>query len=155
MMEIEIVTLGQVKEKYMVELINDYKKRISKFAKINFIELKDEPLKDSINRVLELEAAKLEEVLKNSKYVICLDIDGKNLSSEDLAKKLDEVFTYSANKITFVIGGSYGILQSVKDKCNYKLSFSKMTFPHQFMKGILLEQIYRSFKILNNENYHK
>lgn len=155
MMEIEIVTLGSVKEKYMLELINDYKKRISKFAKINFIELKDEPLRDSVNRVLELEGAKLEEVLKNSKYVVVLDIDGKNLSSEQLASKLDEIFTYSANKITFIIGGSYGILQSIKDKCNFKLSFSKMTFPHQFMKGILLEQIYRSFKILNNENYHK
>ncbi|MFI3251672.1 MAG: 23S rRNA (pseudouridine(1915)-N(3))-methyltransferase RlmH [bacterium] len=155
MMEIEIVTLGQVKEKYMVELINDYKKRISKFAKINFIELKDEPLRDSVNRVLELEGVKLEEVLKNAKYVMVLDIDGKNLSSEQLASKIDEVFTYNSNKITFIIGGSYGILQSIKDKCNFKLSFSKMTFPHQFMKGILLEQIYRSFKILNNENYHK
>ncbi len=155
MMEIEIVTFGQVKEKYMNELINDYKKRISKFSKINFIELKDEPLRDSVNRVLELEGAKLEEVLKNSKYVVVLDIDGKNLSSEQLASKLDEVFTYNSNKITFVIGGSYGILQNLKDKCNFKLSFSKMTFPHQFMKGILLEQIYRSFKILNNESYHK
>lgn len=155
MMEIEVVTFGQVKEKYMCELINDYKKRISKFAKINFIELKDEPLRDSVNRVLELEGLKLAEILKNSKYVIVLDIDGKNLSSEQLASKLDEVFTYNSNKITFVIGGSYGILQDLKDKCNFKLSFSKMTFPHQFMKGILLEQIYRSFKILNNESYHK
>ncbi|MFI3329856.1 MAG: 23S rRNA (pseudouridine(1915)-N(3))-methyltransferase RlmH [bacterium] len=155
MMELDIVTFGQVKEKYMVELINDYKKRISKFAKINFIELKDEPLRDSVNRVLELEGAKLEEVLKNAKYVVVLDIDGKNITSEQLASKLDEIFTYNSNKITFVIGGSYGILQSLKDKCNFKLSFSKMTFPHQFMKGILLEQIYRSFKILNNESYHK
>ncbi len=155
MIEIDVVTFGQVKEKYMIELINDYKKRISKFAKINFIELKDEPLRDSVNKVLEIEGAKLEEIIKNSKYIICLDIDGKNLSSEELANKIDEIATYNSNKITFVIGGSYGIQQEIKNKCNFKLSFSKMTFPHQFMKGILLEQIYRCFKILNNESYHK
>lgn len=155
MMEIEIISVGQIKEKYMVELINDYAKRISKFAKIKFTELKDEVLKDTVNKVLELEAIKIEQAIKNNGYTICLDIDGKMLDSESLSRKIEEIYTYHASKIYFIIGGSYGILPSLKEKMDFRLSFSKMTFPHQFMKGILLEQIYRSFKILSNETYHK
>ncbi len=155
MMEIDVISLGDVKEKYMQDLIKDYEKRISRFAKINLITLKDEPLRDSIDNVLNKEAIKIRQAIKPNSFVICLDIDGKNLDSVELSKKIEEVYTYNASKITFLIGGSYGILQSLKNECDFKLSFSKMTFPHQFMKGILLEQIYRSFKILGNESYHK
>lgn len=155
MIEINIISVGSVKEKYLQELIQDYKKRISKYAQIELIELKDESNKINENIVKELEGERILSSIRDGFYVVLLDLKGESLDSVSLSKKIDEISTYFSSKIAFVIGGSYGVSEAVKKRANYKLSFSKLTFPHQLMKGILLEQIYRSFKILNNETYHK
>lgn len=144
---IKILCVGKIKEKYLNDLINDYKQRISKYHKIEIIELKDST-KEKEN----------EEILKNineKDYNICLDIEGKKLTSIELSKLIDNTFSSGYGTITFIIGASDGLTKEVKDKCNYRLSFSDLTFPHGLFRGILLEQIYRSFKILNNESYHK
>lgn len=143
---IKIICVGKLKEKYLKDGINDYLTRISKYKKIELIEIKD-------SNILEEQ----EEILKyiNSKdYIISLCIEGETLSSIELANKIDKVFINYPN-ITFIIGGSDGLGNKIKEKSNYKLSFSKMTFPHGLFRLILLEQIYRGFKILNNETYHK
>ena len=155
MIEINVISVGNVKEKYLQEMISDYKKRISKYAQIDLIELKDESNKINENVVKELEGERIISNIKDGFYVVLLDLAGAMLDSVSLSKKIDEISTYHSSKIAFIIGGSYGVSEAVKKRANYKLSFSKMTFPHQLMKGILLEQIYRSFKILNNETYHK
>lgn len=144
---IKIICLGKIKETYLTELINDYQKRISRYHKIEIIELKDE-------NDLTIEKNNIEKYLKKDEYIIALDIQGKELDSVELANKIDETFL-NYGTITFIIGSSYGIHEDVKQKANLRLSFSKMTFPHGLARGILLEQIYRSFKILNNETYHK
>jgi 23S rRNA (pseudouridine1915-N3)-methyltransferase len=155
MIEINVISVGNVKEKYLQELIADYKKRISKYAKIELIELKDESNKINENVVKETEGERILSSIKEGFYVILLDLKGQMLDSISLSKKLDEISTYHSSKIAFIIGGSFGVSEDVKKRANYMLSFSKMTFPHQLAKGMLLEQIYRSFKILNNETYHK
>ena len=155
MIEINVISVGNVKEKYLQELIADYKKRISKYAKIELIELKDESNKINENVVKETEGERILLSIKEGFYVILLDLKGQMLDSISLSKKLDEISTYHSSKIAFIIGGSFGVSEDVKKRANYLLSFSKMTFPHQLAKGMLLEQIYRSFKILNNETYHK
>ncbi len=155
MIEINVISVGNVKEKYLQELIADYKKRISKYAKIELIELKDESNKINENVVKETEGERILLSIKEGFYVILLDLRGQMLDSISLSKKLDEISTYHSSKIAFIIGGSFGVSEDVKKRANYMLSFSKMTFPHQLAKGMLLEQIYRSFKILNNETYHK
>lgn len=155
MIEINVISVGNVKEKYLQELIADYKKRISKYAKIELIELKDESNKINENIVKETEGERILSSIKEGFYVILLDLKGQMLDSISLSKKLDEISTYHSSKIAFIIGGSFGVSEDVKKRANYLLSFSKMTFPHQLAKGMLLEQIYRSFKILNNETYHK
>lgn len=144
---IKIICLGKIKEKYLSDLIEDYKKRISRYHKIEIIELKDE-------NDLVIEKNNIEKYLKKTDYIISLDIDGTELDSVSLAKKLDESFI-NYGTITFIIGSSYGLHEDIKKQSNFRLSFSKMTFPHGLARGILLEQIYRSFKILNNETYHK
>lgn len=144
---IKILCVGKIKENYLREMIMDYEKRISKYHKIEIIEVKDE---DN----LEKEKEHLLPFISPRDYVITLEILGSVMSSEDLAKKIDELFlNYST--ITFVIGSSLGLHDDVKKRANLALSFSKFTFPHGLFRGILLEQIYRSFKILNNESYHK
>lgn len=144
---IKILCVGKIKENYLKEMIMDYEKRISKYHKIEIIEVKDE---DN----LEKEKEHLLPFISPRDYVITLEILGSVMSSEDLAKKIDELFlNYST--ITFVIGSSLGLHADVKKRANLALSFSKFTFPHGLFRGILLEQIYRSFKILNNESYHK
>ena len=155
MIEINVISVGNVKEKYLQDLIADYKKRISKYAKIELIELKDESNKINENVVKETEGERILSSIKEGFYVILLDLKGQMLDSISLSKKLDEISTYHSSKIAFIIGGSFGVSEDVKKRANYMLSFSKMTFPHQLAKGMLLEQIYRSFKILNNETYHK
>ena len=155
MIEINVISVGNIKEKYLQELILDYKKRISKYAQIELIELKDESNKINENVVKDIEGERILSSIKDGFYVILLDIKGQMLDSISLSKKLDEISTYYSSKIAFVIGGSYGVSEAVKKRANFMLSFSKMTFPHQLAKGMLLEQIYRSFKILNNETYHK
>jgi 23S rRNA (pseudouridine1915-N3)-methyltransferase len=155
MIEISVISVGSVKEKYLQELISDYKKRISKYAQIEIVELKDESNKVNENVVKEIEGERILSSIKDGFYVVLLDIQGQMLDSVSLSKKIDEISTYFSSKIAFVIGGSYGVSEAVKKRANFSLSFSKMTFPHQLAKGMLLEQIYRSFKILSNETYHK
>lgn len=143
---IKIICVGKVKEKYLQDAISDYMKRLSKYHKVSIIELEDSNMEE--------ESIKILKNIENKDFVIVLDIEGKMLSSVDLADKIDKIFITNPN-ITFVIGGSYGLDNKVKERANFSLSFSKLTFPHQLFRVILLEQIYRSFKILNNETYHK
>lgn len=144
---IKIICLGKIKEDYLNKMIEDYKKRISKYHKIEIIELKD-------TNNLEEEADMIEKHIGKQDYVISLDINGKQLDSEEFSQKIDQTFMTNST-ITFIIGSSYGIHQRIKGNSNYLLSFSKMTFPHGLFRGVLLEQIYRAFKIINNETYHK
>ena len=155
MIEINVISVGNVKEKYLQELIADYKKRISKYALISLTELKDESNKINENTVKEIEGERILASIKDGFYVVLLDLKGVMLDSVEFSKKIDEISTYYSSKIAFVIGGSFGVSEDVKKRADLKISFSKMTFPHQLAKGILLEQIYRSFKILKNESYHK
>ena len=143
---IKIVCVGKVKEKYLQEAISDYMKRLSKYHKVSIIELEDSNMEE--------ESIKILKNIDNKDYVITLDIEGNQLSSVELADKIDKQFINNPN-IAFVIGGSYGLDKKVKERSNYSLSFSELTFPHQLFRVILLEQIYRVFKILNNETYHK
>ncbi len=144
---IKILCVGKIKEGYLQDLINDYLKRISKYHKIEIIELKDDSnyLKETSN---------LLEHIKSSDYNIALDIKGKMVTSEEFASIIDKTFLTNST-ITFIIGGSLGLNDEIKSKCQQIISFSHLTFPHGLFRGILLEQIYRSFKILNNEAYHK
>lgn len=150
---IKIVCVGKIKEKYLKDAIAEYQKRISKYTKLNIIEVKDYDY-DDINKVLQEEKEQIEKHIDSKDYLITLEIEGKQITSEDLAKTLDNTLTINSN-ITFVIGGSYGIDQSIKNKANFHLSFSSLTFPHQLFRVLLLEQIYRAYKINNNESYHK
>ena len=143
---ITILCVGKIKETYLKDMINDYVKRINKYHKIQIIELKDNDIKSESYEILKH--------LKSDSYNIVLDINGSKYDSVSFSKKIDSLFINYSN-ITFIIGGSDGILEEVKDKCNEKISFSSFTFPHGLFRAILLEQIYRSFKIINNESYHK
>lgn len=144
---IEIICLGKIKEDYLKDLISDYEKRITKYLKINIKELPDS------QNILEEEDRILKNV-DNKSFKILLDINGNKLNSIELSKLIDKSFI-SYPKITFIIGGSNGVTEKVKNSVNYRLSFSDLTFPHGLFRGLLLEQIYRSLKILNNESYHK
>ena len=150
---IKLITVGSIKEKYLKDAIEEYTKRISKYAKIEIIEVKDEGLVEP-QKSINLEEEKILKYINDKDYIITLEIEGKNLSSEEFAEKLDKIHLESST-ITFIIGGSYGLSQNIKNKAKLHLSFSKMTFPHQLFRVLLLEQIYRSYKINNNESYHK
>ncbi len=147
----KIICVGKVKEKFFVDAINEYSKRISKYTKLEIIEIPDES-KESI--AMKKEGEKILSKIKDNDYVVTLEIEGNSLTSLEFAKKIDNNFNSNKN-LTFVIGGSYGLDESVKSRSDYKLSFSKFTFPHQLFRVILLEQIYRAYKINHNENYHK
>ena len=144
---IEIICLGKIKEEYLKDLINDYVKRINKYLKISIKELPDS------ENIIE-EESKILKTIDNKSYKILLDIKGNKLDSVELSKLIDKTFI-SYPKITFIIGGSNGVTEKIKSSVDYKLSFSDLTFPHGLFRGLLLEQIYRSLKILNNESYHK
>lgn len=144
---IEVVCFGKIKEQYLKDLINDYQKRISKYLKFQVTELPDS---DNIKNEEEL----LIKHIDNKSYKILLDIKGNKIGSIELSKLIDKTFI-SYPKITFIIGGSNGVTDYVRNICDYRLSFSDLTFPHGLFRGILLEQIYRSLKIINNESYHK
>lgn len=149
---IRIVCVGKIKEQYLKDAISEYTKRLSKYTKLEIIELPDYD-GDKIS-ILKKEGELILKNIKEKSYVITLEIDGLEITSEEFSKKIDNILITNPD-ITFIIGGSYGLSDEVKALSNYKLSFSKMTFPHQLFRVILLEQIYRSFKILNNETYHK
>lgn len=150
---IKIICVGKIKEKYLSDAIEEYKKRISKYTKLEIIELKDYAI-DDIKKVLQLEKEQIEKYIDTKDYIITMEIEGEQISSENLAEKINNILNINSN-ITFIIGGSYGLEQSIKEQADYHLSFSKMTFPHQLFRVLLLEQIYRSYKIINNEKYHK
>ena len=158
-MNINIICVGKIKEKYFTDALNEYAKRLSRFAKFSIIEVPDEKISDNASEkeedmIKEKEGKKILAKLSQGSYIIALCIEGTELSSEELAKKIADIFMTSSN-ITFIIGGSLGLSDAVKSKAQLKLSFGKMTLPHQLMRVVLAEQIYRSFKINANETYHK
>ena len=150
---IKIIAVGKIKEEFYKEAILEYKKRLSKYTDIEIIEVEDEKTTDRIV-ALRKESERIEKYINSKDYIISLAIEGKELSSTELASKIDSIYNSYPN-ITFIIGGSCGLSDDIKNKSNMLLSFSKMTFPHQLFRIILLEQIYRSYKINNNEEYHK
>ncbi|MCR5462893.1 MAG: 23S rRNA (pseudouridine(1915)-N(3))-methyltransferase RlmH [bacterium] len=153
-MKINIISVGKIKESYFIDGIEEYKKRISKYANIELITVMDESNDLDDKTIKKKEAERLLAKIPQNSYTIVLDLAGKELNSIEFAKKMDDI-TLISSTINFIIGGSIGLDQSVLDRADYKLCFSKFTFPHKLMKLILLEQIYRSFKINNNESYHK
>lgn len=159
-MNINIIAVGKIKEKYIKEGIKEFSKRLSRYASLKIIEINDEKAPENLSDrdmqiVKEKEGEKIIQKLSQSSYLIALTIDGKQLSSEELSEKMGDIMLEGGSDITFVIGGSLGLSDEVVNKCKYKLSFSKMTFPHQLIRIILLEQIYRSFRIMRGEPYHK
>ena len=150
---IKIVCVGKIKEKFYRDGINEYLKRLSKYNKIEIIEIEDYN-DNNKNIVIEKKKDLILKKINSKDYIITMEIEGNLIDSVALANKIDNILINNSN-ITFVIGGSYGIYQDIKNISNYKLSFSKLTFPHQLFRLILLEQIYRSFKIIKNETYHK
>ncbi len=149
----KIICVGKVKEKYLIDAIKEYEKRISKYTKIEIIEVKDYSMTD-IKKVLDLEKNEILKHISNKDYIITLEIEGVELSSLEFSEKMNTIINQS-NDLVFIIGGSYGLSPLIKAKAKYHLSFSKMTFPHQLFRVLLLEQIYRCYKIINNESYHK
>ena len=153
-MNINIVCVGKIKEDYLRNGIEEYKKRCLPFAKINIIEVKETNTLDEEKNKVE-EGKEILSRIKDDEYVITLEINGKNISSVELASLIDDKVTYGASTITFIIGGSLGLASEVIERANYHLSFGKMTYPHQLMRLVLMEQIYRCFMINNNHKYHK
>lgn len=159
-MNINIVCVGKIKEKYLKLGIDEFKKRLSKYCKLDVIELDDEKAPENLSdkemlMIKDKEGKKILSKVKANSYVIALAIDGKNLSSEELADTMSKLAVRGSSHITFIIGGSLGLSDDVLSRADYKLSFSKMTFPHQLMRLILLEQVYRAYRINNGEPYHK
>ena len=157
-MKIKIIAVGKVKEKYLKEAIEEYRKRLQKFCDLQIVEVDESVAKveneANIKKVLSEEAKEILKLIKNE-YVIVLDIKGKEFSTEEFAEKIKNVKLDGISDIVFIIGGSYGLDEEVKKRAELRFSFSKLTFPHQLFRVILLEQIYRIFKIENNEPYHK
>ncbi len=159
-MNISIISVGKLKEKYLKMGIDEYIKRLSSYAKMDIIEVPDEKAPENLSDadmliVKEKEGERILSKIAEDAYVIALAIKGKEYTSESLAKKIDQLATYGNSKVAFVIGGSLGLSDAVMKRADDTLSFSKMTFPHQLMKLVLVEQIYRSFRINRNEPYHK
>jgi len=158
MLHINIVCVGKVKEKFFREAIDEYSKRLKKYSVLNIIELPDKTLPDKLNeaysnQIINMESNEILQKLKKTDYNICLDLTGKEYTSADFANHIKDL-QLTNSTITFVIGGSLGMNNDVKNTCNEKICFSKMTFPHQLIRVFLLEQIFRAFKINNNEKYH-
>ncbi len=159
-MRITVICVGKIKEKYFTMGIEEYSKRLSRYCKLDIIELPDEKTPDNASAAEELQIKKKEgeRILKNVKdgaYVIALAIEGTMLTSESLSEKLETLGVNGDSHIVFIIGGSLGLDEEILKRADYKLSFSKMTFPHQMMRMILLEQIYRGYRIMKGEPYHK
>ncbi|WP_071026497.1 23S rRNA (pseudouridine(1915)-N(3))-methyltransferase RlmH [Peptoniphilus raoultii] len=159
-MEINIISVGKIKESYFLDGIDEYKKRMGPYCSIKFTQLKDEPAGENISPkdeeiILNKEGERILEKIKDEDYVIVLDLSGKTMDSLAFAKKFEGLMVSGIGKIDFVIGGSLGLSEDVKKRGNFSLSFSKFTFPHKLMKLILMEQIYRAFRIINNHPYHK
>ena len=159
-MKITLITVGKIKEKYLKDAISEYSKRLSRYCKLEIIEVADEKTPDSVSQIVEdgirdKEGERILKYVKEDAFVVTLEIKGKLLTSEELADKIETLGIQGTSHIIFIIGGSIGLGNEVLKRSNYALSFSKMTFPHQLMRVILLEQIYRSYRIINHEPYHK
>lgn len=159
MLNINIVCVGKIKENYLKDAINEYSKRLSKYCKLSITELPDEKIPDKINENIanEIKTKECNNILnhiKKDSYIICLDLTGKEFSSEDFSKKIENISMENSN-ITFIIGGSLGLTNLLLQKANLKICFSKMTFPHQLIRVFLLEQLFRAFKISHGETYHR
>lgn len=159
-MKITIITVGKIKEKYLKDAIAEYSKRLSKYCKLEIVEVADEKTPDNASETMEdairsKEAERILRYVKEDAYIITLEIQGKQLTSEKMAEKIERLGVMGTSHIIFIIGGSIGLGKEVLEQSDYALSFSKMTFPHQLMRVILLEQIYRSYRIINREPYHK
>jgi 23S rRNA (pseudouridine1915-N3)-methyltransferase len=159
-MNIQIIAVGKLKERYLLQGIDEYAKRLSAYAKLDIVEVAEEQARDPVSEaeadlIKDKEGERILKRIHPDSYVIALAINGKPMSSEQLAAHLDRLGTYGTSRITFLIGGSYGLSEKVLCRADLLLSFSKMTFPHQLMRLILLEQIYRAFKINRGETYHK
>lgn len=150
---IKIICMGKIKEKFFKEAIDEYLKRLSKYSKVEIIELPDISIGNK-EIILQKEKELIMSKINERDYIVTLEIEGKEFNSIELSKKINEILIINSN-ITFIIGSSYGLHDEIKERSNLKLSFSKLTFPHQLFRIMLLEQIYRSYKILNNETYHK
>ena len=156
-MKIKIIALGKIKEKFLKDGIEEFKKRLTPYTNFEIVELQPIEIKDQnlTEKVLEQEGEKILSLVKPTDYVITMEIKGKQLSSEELAQKIKDITNDGNSALVFIIGSSCGLSINVSNRANFKLSMSKMTFLHQFARLLLVEQIYRSFKILNNETYHK
>lgn len=160
MLKIDLIVLGKIKEKYLNEAIDEYKKRISRFASLNIIELKDRDKPDKLSdaeleKIIDEESEEILTKIDETSFVITLEIEGKLLTSEELAEEIKNVSVRGYSKITLIIGGSNGFNKKVSSKADLKLSFGRMTMNHKLMRVVLLEQVFRCFKIINNEAYHK
>ena len=159
-MQITIIGVGKLKEKYLKMAVDEYLKRLTTMAKVNIKEVGDEkipvsPSQNQIKQLLDMEGRRIAEAIPNNSYLIALDIKGKNLSSEELSAHIDELALNGQSNLTFVIGGSLGLSEDILKKADFSLSFGKMTFPHQLMRTMLLEQIYRALMISQGRTYHK
>ena len=159
-MKITIITVGKLKEKYLKDAIAEYSKRLSKYCKLEIVEVADEKTPENASEVMEdairsKEAERILKYVKEDAFVITLEIAGKQLTSEEFADKIERLGVRGISHIIFVIGGSIGLGKEVLEKSDFALSFSKMTFPHQLMRVILLEQVYRSYRIISGQPYHK
>lgn len=159
MIHINIICVGKIKENYLKDAIQEYSKRLSKYCKLSIFEVSDEAIPDNVsdkmtNNIKETEGKRILSHIKNS-YTVALDLKGKQYSSEEFAEKINKISLNYNSNISFIIGGSLGLSNEVLNSSNELICFSRMTFPHQLIRVFLLEQIYRSFKILNNETYHK
>lgn len=159
-MHIKIIAVGKIKEKYLTAGINEYLKRMGPFAKVEIVEVGDEKIPDNASEanreaIKNKEGEKISRYLKEGTYLIALDIKGKSLSSEEFAGMIEQFGLEGKSDLTFLIGGSVGLAGFLLQRADFKLSFGRMTYPHQLMRLILLEQVYRSFKIIRGEPYHK
>ena len=152
---ITIVAVGKLKEKAWKELSDEYVKRISSYSKVEIVEVADETNRLEEAKVKILEGERILKAIKKDSFVVLLDLRGRMLSSVELSMKIDEINTYHSSNITFIIGGSLGVSDEVFARADYKWKLSDLTFPHNLVRILLLEQVYRSYRILNNEPYHK
>lgn len=159
-MKINIICVGKLKEKYLIDAVNEYSKRLKRFCTLNIIELPDEKIPDNASlaeesQIIKAEAEKIKKYISDDDYVFSLCVEGLQLSSEGFSEKISNAMLNGKSTIDFIIGGSLGLCESIKKRSDFRISFSKMTFPHQLMRVVLAEQIYRAFKINANEKYHK
>lgn len=160
MLQITVISVGKIKEKYFLSAIEEYTKRLKRYASVSEIELKDEAVPDNLSEneklsVLKKEGQRVLEKIPGGAYVVALCVEGKEISSEELSGFISSAALSGKSHIVFIIGGSLGLSEEVKKRADFKLSFSKMTFPHRLMKVILMEQIYRAFTIIEGKTYHK